>query len=186
MEKNDKYRDAPYTNLKSFTAKIEGSAKHHGYSGPLGSVQYGLRFLKNFYLNILANFVPYYGIRIALHRFRGVSIGKNVFIGYNVTIDNTYPELVTIEEGVAISGNNLILTHSKPLEYHKKELKSYVAPVVIKKNAWITVGVTILPGVTIGEGSIIAAGSVVTDDIADNCLAAGNPAKMIKMFEDKN
>jgi len=100
MKKNDKYRDAPYTKVKPLSARVEDCAKEHGYSGPRGSVLYGFRFLKNFYFNILANIVPYSGFRVALHRFRNVTIGKDVLIGYNVTIDNIYPELVTIEEGV--------------------------------------------------------------------------------------
>ena len=56
-------------------------------------------------------------------------------------------------------------------------------PVVIKKNAWVTVGVTVLAGVTIGEGSVTAANSVVTNDIPPQCLAAGNPAKVIKELD---
>jgi acetyltransferase-like isoleucine patch superfamily enzyme len=55
--------------------------------------------------------------------------------------------------------------------------------VVIKKNAWVTVGVTVLAGVTIGEGSVIAANSLVTNDIPPHCLAAGNPAKIIKKLD---
>lgn len=94
-----------------------------------------------------------------------------------------YPHLVTIEDGASLAGNNLILAHSKPLEYHKNVLESYVAPVVIKKNAWVTVGVTVLARVTIGEGSVIAANSLVTKDIPPHCLAGGNPAKVIKQFE---
>ena len=128
-------------------------------------------------------FLPYSGLRVFLHKLRGVKIGKNVLIGFNVTIDNIYPNLITIEDGVSLAGNNLILAHSKPLEYHKDILKSYVAPVVIKKNAWVTVGVIVLAGVTIGEGSIITANSVVTEDISPNCLAAGNPAKVIKRLD---
>ena len=118
-----------------------------------------------------------------LHRARGVKIGRGVLIGFNVTIDNIYPDLVTIHDGVSLAGNNLILAHSKPLDYHKNIFESYTAPVVIKKNAWITVGVIILAGVTIGEGSVIAAGSVVKDDIPPNCIAAGIPAKVIKEFD---
>ena len=110
-------------------------------------------------------------------------IGKDVLIGFNVTIDNIYPKLITIEDGVSLAGNNLILAHSKPLGYHKNVVDSYVAPVVIKKNAWLTAGVIVLAGVTVGEGSIIAASSVVTDDIPPRCLAAGNPAKVIKKLD---
>ncbi|MFC1988447.1 acyltransferase [Chloroflexota bacterium] len=116
---------------------------------------------------------------------RGVKIGKNVLLGFNVTLDNIYPNLITIEDGVSLAGNNLILAHSKPMEYYKDIFESYAAPVVIKKNAWVTVGVIILAGVTIGEGSVIVAGSVVNEDIPANCIAAGNPAKAIRAIEKK-
>ncbi|MBR7140507.1 MAG: acyltransferase [Clostridia bacterium] len=52
--------------------------------------------------------------------------------------------------------------------------------VVIKKQAWICSRVTIVPGVTIGEGAVVAAGSVVTKDVPDFAVVAGNPARIIK------
>jgi acetyltransferase-like isoleucine patch superfamily enzyme len=55
--------------------------------------------------------------------------------------------------------------------------------ILIKKNAWIGAGATILPGVTIGENSIVAAGAVVTKDVPDNCIVGGIPAKFIKTIE---
>ena len=61
-----------------------------------------------------------------------------------------------------------------------------MAPVIIKKNAWIAISVTILPGVTVGEGSIVAAGSVVTKDVPPFCMVAGAPAKVIREFEMKD
>jgi len=50
----------------------------------------------------------------------------------------------------------------------------------LKRNAWIGARVSILPGVTIGENAIVGTGSVVTKNIPDNCIAVGNPAKVIK------
>ena len=55
-----------------------------------------------------------------------------------------------------------------------------VKPVQIKKGAVVSVGCIIIAGVTIGENSIVGAGSVVASDIPDNCVAIGNPARVIK------
>ncbi|MCJ7635679.1 acyltransferase [Candidatus Bathyarchaeota archaeon] len=175
--------DTPYTKVGPLPDRFRESAAEHGYNTLWGRIKYSFRFIANFYLNLLAMFMPYSGLRVFLHKLRGVKIGKNVLIGFNVTIDNIYPDLITIEDGASLAGNNLILAHSKPLEYHKHILKSYAGPVVIKKNAWVTVGVIVLAGVTIGEGSIITANSVVNEDIPPNCIDAGNPAKLIKRLE---
>lgn len=53
-------------------------------------------------------------------------------------------------------------------------------PVVIGNNVWIGDKATILPGVTIGDGVVVAANSVVTKDVPEYCVVAGNPAKIIK------
>jgi acetyltransferase-like isoleucine patch superfamily enzyme len=55
--------------------------------------------------------------------------------------------------------------------------------VVIENNVWIGEGVCILPGVRIGSNSIIGANAVVTKNIPANVVVAGNPARIIKMFE---
>ena len=54
------------------------------------------------------------------------------------------------------------------------------SPVVIRRNAWIGAGAIILPGVTVGENAIVAAGAVVKNDVADNTIVAGIPAKYIR------
>ncbi|WP_150322079.1 acyltransferase, partial [Enterobacter hormaechei] len=56
---------------------------------------------------------------------------------------------------------------------------------LIKKGASVGANATILPGITIGYNSIIGAGSVVTKDIPDNVIVAGNPAKIIRSISDK-
>ena len=55
-----------------------------------------------------------------------------------------------------------------------------MAPIHIRKNAWIGANATIMQGVTIGENVVIAAGAVVTSDVPDNTVAGGIPARVIK------
>ena len=57
-------------------------------------------------------------------------------------------------------------------------------PVYIGKKCWIGEKTIILPGVSVGDGCIIGAGSVVTKDIPNNCMAVGNPAKIIKKWDE--
>jgi lipopolysaccharide O-acetyltransferase len=56
-------------------------------------------------------------------------------------------------------------------------------PVHIGRNVWLGEQVCILPGVTIGDGVIVGANSVVTHDIPSNSIAAGNPARLIRVFD---
>jgi len=57
--------------------------------------------------------------------------------------------------------------------------------VVLKKGCWIGANVIILKGVTIGKNSVVGAGSIVTKSIPDYCVAAGNPAKIIKIISEE-
>ena len=164
----------------SFIRTLKRSAGEHGYGGIYGLICFFIRKTLDYLYLTVSLFAPYTGIRVWLHKKRGVKIGKSVHIGPQVFIDDIFPNFVSIEDGVSIAGQNFILTHVKPLEYHKNFTKAYVAPVTIRKNAWVTIGVIILPGVTIGEGAIVAAGAVVTEDIPPHTMAAGTPAKVIK------
>ena len=55
--------------------------------------------------------------------------------------------------------------------------------IVIGEDCWLGGNVIVLPGVTIGKGSTIGAGSVVTKDVPDYCVAAGNPARVLKKID---
>ena len=63
--------------------------------------------------------------------------------------------------------------------------KTYALPVRINDGAWIGGGAIILPGVTIGKNSVIGAGSIVTHSIPDNCVAVGNPCRVIKQIDNE-
>lgn len=88
---------------------------------------------------------------------------------------------ITIGDGSAIARGVFIYDsdHHKIID-GQGNLKNPSAPITIGKNVWIGVGAIILKGVTIGDGAVIAAGSVVTSDVPSRCIAAGNPARVIK------
>ena len=126
--------------------------------------------------------------RCRLERLRGVKIGKNVFMGGGNILDRARPDLITIEDDVAIAGGVYILTHSNPslpLRQMLGKESHVVAPVTIKKGAWIAVNVVILPGITIGENSIVSAGSVVAKNVAPNTVVGVLPARFMKELKKK-
>jgi lipopolysaccharide O-acetyltransferase len=88
---------------------------------------------------------------------------------------------VLIASNVLISSENHGMNPESDIPYMDQDL--IARDVVIKDGAWIGQNVCILPGVTIGEKSIIGAGSIVTKSIPDYCIAAGNPAKVIKKYD---
>ncbi len=183
------FEKQPLLNYQSngFWDTVKLSAKEHGYKGTFANIRFLYRRFMDFRLQKKALYAPYNSMRIRLQRKRGVKIGDNVHIGTNVFMDPVFPNFIFIEDGVSLAGGDYILTHNKPLDHHKYISESYLAPVIIKKNAWIAVNVTILPGVTIGEGAIVASGSVVTKDVPPHVMVGGTPAKVISTFKiDEN
>lgn len=142
-------------------------------------VDYKTRFPKCFYelffrkiLQLLARFVFINKFRIFLYRLMGMKIGRRVYIGFDCFIDSDLAELITInEDGVIVSFRVIIAAHDRILEF--------VAPVIIKKGAFIGAGAIILSGVTIGENAVVGAGAVVTKDVPYGTIVVGNPARPI-------
>ncbi len=64
--------------------------------------------------------------------------------------------------------------------YQGENIVNKDVPVVIEDNVWVGSRALILKGVRVGKGSIVAAGAVVTKDVPQNCIVAGNPAKIVK------
>lgn len=101
----------------------------------------------------------------SIHATERISIGRNCLVAANVTIlDNDGHGLLPCERV-------LVNPVSKP--------------VIIEDNVWIGINAIILKGVRIGKNSVVGAGSVVTRDIPPDCVAMGNPAQVVKTFEDK-
>lgn len=123
-----------------------------------------------------------------------INIGNNVSINMNCTFVDC--NKINIGDNVLISSNVQIYTSTHPVELADRltpdwnpESGEYFCrtcalPVTIGDGCWIGGGVIILPGVTIGSGTVIGAGSVVTKDIQDNCVAAGNPCKVIRKINN--
>jgi len=108
---------------------------------------------------------------------RYITIGKNVFINH----DCSFLDLggINIGDNVLIGPKVTLVSESHPIDPLQR--KSLIGkPIFIKNNAWIGASATILAGITVGENSIVAAGSIVTKDVPDNTVVAGNPAKFLK------
>lgn len=171
-----KWQELPRYQAGSLRETTKRSAIEHGYRSALW---FGLIRLKDHWFNNWAQKAPWGGLRKWLQKKRGVKIGKNVHWGTNVVVDYPYPNFVKVEDGASISGSDYFLTHCKPMKYHEGFVESYVAPIIIHKNAWIALNVTLMPGVEVGEGAIVSAGSIVSKDIPPFTVAQGNPARVI-------
>lgn len=108
-----------------------------------------------------------------------IELGEHFYANYNLTILDVGK--VTIGKNVMCAPNVAIYTAGHPV--HPQSRSSgyeYGIPVTIGDNVWIGGNAVILPGVTIGSNAVIGAGSVVTRDIPDNVIAAGNPCRVIR------
>lgn len=109
----------------------------------------------------------------------GIRLGEQVFVNANCTfLDGGF---ITIGAHTLIGPNVQIYTPHHPIDYlERRSSKEYAYPVTIGEDCWIGGGAILCPGITIGCRCIIGAGSVVTKDIPDDCLAVGNPARVIR------
>jgi len=114
---------------------------------------------------------------------RHISLGKGTYINVNCNfIDDG---LITIGDAVMFGPAVTIATVGHPINPDLREYM-YCDHVTIGNNCWIGANSVICPGVTIGENTVIGAGSVVTKDIPANCVAAGNPCKVIREINEND
>ncbi len=110
-----------------------------------------------------------------------IVVGNYVRISENVSLDCSAK--ISIEDNVWISENVSILNHEHIIngqEWKQSKAIELTEGLTLGEDAWIGAGSMILPKVKyIGKGAIIGAGSVVTKDVEDYAVVAGNPAKMI-------
>lgn len=105
-----------------------------------------------------------------------IQIGQNAFINNGCFLDGRCG--ITIGKNVNISWDACILTLGHDPD--DSLFSAIGAPVYIEDYAWIATRAMIMPGVRIGKGAIVGANSVVTKDVDDYAIVAGNPARFIR------
>ncbi len=114
-----------------------------------------------------------------------IRFGKHFYANTGLTIlDENY---VTFGDNVFIAPHVSIYTAGHPIDAVIRNTEvEYAKPVTIGSDVWIGGNVVINPGVTIGNNVVIGSGSVVTKDIPDDVIAAGNPCKMIRKITEED
>lgn len=113
-------------------------------------------------------------------------VGRNVDIGWQTTI--AVGTRVVFGDHVRLSGRCFIAGYpGHPLDAKDRALgrpdtEDQIGDVILEDDVWLATGVTVSAGVKIGRGTIVAAGSVVTRDLPEFCLAAGAPARPVRML----
>ena len=122
-------------------------------------------------VHILTPFICDFGNR--------VKFGRNVFINHSAILSASGG--IEFEDGVMCAPGIRIATINHDM--NDRHLTYTYGKVLVKKNAWLGMNVTICPGVTIGKYAVVAAGAVVTKDVPDYAVVGGVPAKVIRFLD---
>ena len=128
-------------------------------------------------VTLVGDIVP---IEFVCYKGASISIGDHTFINYGSSI-SAYKQ-VKIGRYCLLGHYTLIVDRNEH-GVEQREVAPPPAQVTIEDHVWIGSRVIILPGVFVGHHSVIGAGSVVNRDIPANCLAVGNPARVVRQWD---
>src|SRR2546429_3341878 len=126
----------------------------------------------NWPLHRLARFVPGASLRVRLHRWRGVQIGSNVFIGDEAYLENNYPECIQIGDNVQIGIRTIIMAHLRGPGRVVIEDDVYIGPNCVIATAHART-------IKIGTGAVIGALSAITTDVPPRALIKSAPPEQV-------
>jgi len=128
---------------------------------------------------------------------RNPDVEPNVFcgFGFNVEVGDNFfanngcnfvdPAKITFGDNVFIGPDCGFYTAHHPVSHKlRNQLYEWAYPITVGDNVWFGGGCRVIPGITIGSNVVIGAGSVVVRDIPDNCVAAGNPCRVIRYIDE--
>lgn len=164
-----------------------------------------IRLLQFLYVKRGRRSVIYSSVRRDLVPFRACSIGANTVIESFSVLNNAVGDLIIGDDSRVGVGNTIIgpvtignHVHTgqhvliSGLNHNYEDIHATitdqgvrVAPISISENVWIGANAVVLPGVSIGQHVVVGAGSVVTKDVAPYTVVAGNPARVIKQWDEK-
>lgn len=111
-----------------------------------------------------------------------IELGERVFFNFNCVVLDVCP--VHIGDFTLFGPAVQILTPMHPFDAALRRRQEYGKPIRIGADVWVGGGALILAGVSIGSGAVIGAGSVVTRDVPEGVLAAGNPCRVVREIRD--
>jgi maltose O-acetyltransferase len=116
---------------------------------------------------------------------RRLQIGPGSVIGPHVTFCLDAP--ITLGRNVSLGPYVMLYTagHSLGVGERRMQFDVVARPIVVEDGAWIGLGSVVLPGVRVGRGAVISAGSVVSKDVPQHALVAGNPAEVVEQLPER-
>lgn len=147
--------------------------------------QLGMAFMARIFLKLVGVLIFHLRGGVACARWKGVKVGEGCRI--YVRDFGTEPFLISLGDRVTVAQGCVFLTHDGSTWLVRDtdgERYFRFLPISVGSDVFIGANSLIMPGVRIGSRVVIGAGSVITRDVPDGVITAGNPAREIGLFSD--